>query len=312
MESHGTHLAFSIPQGARWLGARVDGRIIEQVDYDPAHFRYRLRFPSDVGSRPALVEFEYQTSGQGSNRRLQAPRLLDGEVVLQSVWELRVPGNHAILGVPQGWFDENQWYWDGYASKQGSARSGASLRGWLLGGALTPSRVGDRRRRANRAFDESHRSDFVFSRSGEPVALSIWVVPRSWLVAVCSGATLFLGFLAIFSRAQFRTIWLALAVLGLLAAMFIPASVLFLVFQSAAIGVALTLLGLVIRSVIERSRGMRLPSRDSSLFTVRPAADSSLDRSSGVGSDDSTAIRVRVPSTLDFVPTPTAEPPASD
>ena len=32
-----------------------------------------------------------------------------------------------------------------------------------------------------------------------------------------------------------------------------------------------------------------------------PAADSSLNRSSEVGSDDSTAIRVRVPSTLDHV-----------
>ncbi len=313
VESHGTDLAFSIPAGARWLGARVDGRIIEQVDYDPAHFQYRLRFPSDLGSRPALVEFEYQTSGQGSNRRLQAPRLLEGGVVLQSIWEVRVDGNHAILGVPRDWFDENRWYWDGYVSKQGPARSGASLRGWLVGAALTPSLSAIDDVEESR-FDESHRSVFVFSRSGDPVALVIWVVARSSLVAVCSGATLFLGFLAIFSRARFRTIWLGLAVLGLVAGMFLQPSVLFLILQSAVIGLALTLLGLVIRSLIERSRGVRVPSRDSSLLTVRPAGDSSLDRSSSVGSDDSTAIRVRVPSpsTMDFVPTPVVEPPVSD
>jgi len=210
--------------------------------------------------------------------------------------------------VPEGWFDENQWYWDGLALKEGPIRNGPSLRGWLIGGASVPA-VDDQ---IDSRFDESHRSDFVYSRSGEPVALAIWVVPRSWLVAGCSGATLFLGFLAIFGRARFRTNWLALAVLGLLAAMFIPISVLFLVLQSAAIGVALTVLGLVIRSAIERSRGMRLPSRDSSLLTVRPAGDSSLNQSPGVGSDDSTAIRVRVSSTLDFVPTPASQPPASD
>jgi len=311
VESHGPDLAFSIPDDARWLGARVDGRIIEQVDYDPAHFQYRLRFPSDVGSRAALVEFEYQVSGQGSNRRLQAPRLLEGGVALQSIWEVRVPGNHAILGVPQGWFDENQWYMDGYVSKRGPAQSSASLRGWLLGAALTPSLSAIDDVDESR-IDELHRSVFVFSRSGDPVALPIWVVPRSWLVAVCSGATLFLGFLAIFSRARFRTIWLLLALLGLVAGMFLQPSVLFLILQSAVIGLALTLLGLVIRSLIDRSRGRTLPSRDSSLLTVRPAGDSSLDRASSVGSDDSTAIRVRVPSTMDFVPAPVVEPPVSD
>jgi len=312
VESHGTDFAISIPEGARWLSARVDGRIVEQVDYDRATRQYRLRFPSETGSRPALVEIEYQTSALGSgSRRLQAPRLLDGGVVLQSIWEVRVPGNVAILGVPPGWFDENQWHWDGYVSKQGPAQSSATLRGWLLGAPLTPSLsavdlVDDSR------FDESHRSVFVFSRSGGPVALAIWLVPWSWLVGVCSGATLVLGFLAIFSGARFREIWLSLAVVGLVAGMFVQPSALFLILQSAAIGLALTLLGLVIRILIERSRSVRLPSRDSSLLTVRPPGDSSLDESSRVGSDDSTAVRVRVPSTMELVPAPVVEPPVSD
>jgi hypothetical protein len=306
VEFHSADLAFSIPEGARWLGARVDGRIVEQVDYDPAQFRYRLRFPSDVGSHPALVELEYQTSVQGNERRVQVPRFLAGAVVLQSIWEVRVPGNHAILGVPDGWFDENQWFWDGYVAQQGPAQSAASLREWVLGGASTSSTS------AIDAVDEPHRSVFLFSRSGEPVALAIWIVPRSWLVAVCSGATLFLGFLAIFSRPRFRTIWLGLAALGLCAATFVHTSLLFLIVQSAMIGLALSILGLAIRILVERSGSARLPSRESSLLTVRPASDSSLDRAASVGSDDSTAIRVRVPSTLDYVPTPAGEPPASD
>jgi hypothetical protein len=311
VDLHGAHLTFSLPPGAQWLGARASGRILEQVEFDPAQGRYRLRFPSDARSRPALVEFEYRTSGQGNSRLLATPRLLDGVVVLQSVWQLRVPGNYTIIGEPPGWFDENPWYSDGYPSKPGPSRSAASLRGWLLGAALTPSLSATDDLSESR-YDESHRSDFVFSRSGQPIDLPLWIVPRAWLVAVCSGATLFLGFVAIFSRAQFRTIWIGLAVLGLLAAVFIRTSVLLLILQSAAIGVALTVLGLAVRGLIERARGMRLPSRESSLLSVRPPGDSALDRASGVGSDDSTAVRVRVPSTLDFVPAPALESPASD
>jgi hypothetical protein len=312
VETHGPDFAFSIPQGARWLGARVDGRIVEQVDYDRAKSQYRLRFPSDVGSRPALVEVEYHTSGSSSSdTRLTPPRLRDGGVVLQSIWEVRIPGNAVVLGLPPEWFDENRWSWDGYVSIQSPTQSGASLRGWLLGAALTPplsaSDAVDETR-----FDESRRSAFVYSRSGDPVALSLWAVPQAGLVAVCSGTTLLLGFLAIFSGARFRTIWLGIAILGLVAGMFLQPSVLFLIVQSAAIGLALTLLGVLIRSLIERSRGGRLPSRDSSLLALRPPSDTTSDRAPRVGSDDSTAVRVRIPSSMELVPAPAAEPPPSD
>ena len=232
-------------------------------------------------------------------------------MVLQSIWQVRVDGNHAILGVPQGWFDENHWFFDRYLSKEVPVASGASLRGWLLGAASTTALPaaddGDDSR-----FGGSHRSVFIFSRSGAPVALAIWLVPRYLLVMVCSGLTLFLGFLAIFTRARLRTIWLGLALVGLLAGTFLEPNVLYLVVQSAAIGLALTLLGLVIRTVIERSRGVRHPPRDSALVPVRPSTDSSLDRSASAARTIRRPYTWRVPSTLDFVATPAAETPVSD
>ena len=51
VESHGPDFPFALPEGARWIGARVDGRLAEQVDYDPARVSYRLRFPGEVGSQ---------------------------------------------------------------------------------------------------------------------------------------------------------------------------------------------------------------------------------------------------------------------
>src|SRR5262249_43936457 len=113
VESHGPDFPFGLPDGARWIAARIDGRIVEQVDYDPSRSSYRLRFPSEVGVKPALVELDYQVSGRDAGSTWPVPRLLGGGVVLQTLWEVRLPWNAALVGVPRGWFDENEWYWDG-------------------------------------------------------------------------------------------------------------------------------------------------------------------------------------------------------
>jgi hypothetical protein len=310
VESHGTDFPFALPEGSRWIGARVDGRIAEAVDYDSSRSSYRLHFQSDAVSKPVLVELEFQTREQGGvQARWEAPRLLDGGVVLQALWEARLPWNLELVGVPRGWSDENQWYWDGYVWKQRPWGKMAGLNEWVMGALASPTAIDE--------FDganpnESHR--YLFSRSGQPVALSVWVVSRAWLISICSGATLLIGFFAIFSKIQFRTIWLGVAALGLLAAMLFQGSVMFLALQSAFIGMMLTVLGLVIERVLERSRSPSGPARDSALVTGQQTVDSSLNRSPSVGSDDSTAIRVRPPSTstVDFVSTPMSVPQSKD
>ncbi|MFI5460484.1 MAG: hypothetical protein ACHRXM_34135 [Isosphaerales bacterium] len=304
VETHGPDFPFALPENARWIGARVDGRIAGQVDYDPARSHFRLRFPGDVGSRPVLVELEYEGSGPDAASKWWAPRLLDGGVVLQSLWELRVPWSLAVVGVPHGWSDENQWYWTGYVWKRRPWKNVASLNEWILGAGVSTSAIDDL---SGSGPDDSDR--YLFSRSGQPVVFSVWIVPRSWLVAVCSGATLFVGFFAIFTKIRFRTIWLGVAVLGLLAAAFVQPGVTFLAMQSALIGVVLTIVGLVIEGLIERSKSQWMPARRRSVMISPAAADSSLNRSASVGSDDPTAIRVRVSSTLDFVPAPLAASP---
>jgi len=299
VESHGQDFPFALPDGARWLGARVDGRIAEHVDYDPSDSSYRLRFPAEVGSRPVVVELEYQVTGQPVSSPWQAPRLLDGGVVLQALWEVRLPLGFALLGVPRGWSDENQWYWSGYMWKRRAWKSAAGVNDWAkVGGAS--SRSLDDADLGN--LDDTGR--YLFSRAGQPIAMGVWIVPRPLLVAICSGTTLFVGFLAIFSKLRFRTIWLAIAALGLSAAVLLQPTALFLILESALLGVALTLLGLFIELMIERSRFLSIPVRGRALSATRASPDSSLNRPPTVGSDDSTAIRVRVPSTLDFIAAP--------
>jgi hypothetical protein len=307
VESHGPDFPFVLPEGARWIAARVDGRLAEQVDYDPSRASYRLRFPGEVGSRPVLVELEYQLSERVTKSKWPAPRLLDGGVVLQTLWEVRAPVSKALLGVPSGWSDENQWYWGGYMWKRRPLRNLAEINEWVLGSGAVSASVDE--------VDSSNLDDsarYLFSRSGPPGELDVWIVPRSWLVAICSGATLFVGFFVIFSRPRFRTTWLVIAVLGLLAAVRAQPSVVFLVLESAVIGAVLTLLGLLIEGLIVGSRSFRPPARGGDLPVARAGTDSSLKRAQEVGSDDSTAIRLRVPSTIDFVAAPLAAPPVGD
>jgi hypothetical protein len=301
VESHGLDFPFALPDGAKWIGARVDSRPAEHVDYDSAAGTYRLRFPADVGARPVLVELEYQSSEQAVRSKWPVPRLLGGGVVLQTMWEVRPPPGSALLGVPRGWSEENQWYWSGYMWKRRSWQDVAAINEWLVGAGASARAADDRD-----AFNVDYSDRYLFSRSGQPLALSVWIVSQSWLVAICSGATLLFGFLAMFSRLRFRTAWLVIAGFGLLAAVLLQPSVTTLLLQAAVIGAILTLSGLLIESLIIRSRSRSIAARGAVLPASRPAPDSALKPTASVGSDDSTAIRVRVSSTMDFAAAPIA------
>jgi hypothetical protein len=301
VEAHGPAFPFALPEGARIIAARVGGRVVDRVDFEPKRGAYRLAFPADAASRPALVELEYHLAGAGS--RWQPPRLLDGGVVLQTVWEARLPWDRALLGVPRGWSDENDWFWGGNLWIRRSSRDGAALNRWLVGGGA-PAAVADDLRESTP--DDAH--PLVFSRTGEPADLEVWIASRAWLVAACSGVTLLLGFLAIFSRLRFRTAWAIAAGLALLAAAMLPPSVTAQLMQSALVGAALTLLGLLIQHRLDRRRSPARSGREPASGLGPSPADSSLKRAPAVGSDDPTAIRVRTPSTLDYVPTPLMGP----
>ncbi len=303
VESHGADFPFALPDGVQWIEARVDGRIADRVDHDQSRSRYRLRFPGDAVSRPALVELEYQESMPARNAKWRAPRLLDGAVILQALWEVRLPWSMAFVGIPRGWSDENQWSWTGYFWKRRPGKETAGLNEWLLGAGSSPTAIDDF---TGINLDDSDR--YLFSQRGEPAALSVWIVPRSLLVGICSGVTLVIGFLVIFLKVRFRTIWLGVAGLAVLAAVLVEPSVTFLALQSAALGAFLTVLGLLIERAIESTNFRSLRAARGGPPAVRSAPDSSLNRSVGVGSDDSTAIRIRVPSTLDHGPA-AIEPP---
>ncbi len=299
VELHGNEFPFELPSGLEWIEARVDGRITDQVDYDQSTSRHSLRLKSDSASRPVLVELEFQEPGANPGASFRLPKLLGGAVVLQALWEARLPWSLAVVGIPRGWSEENHWSFSGLTWKRRPVKDTAGLNEWLVGNGGATLAMDDFT--GSGAFDEDR---YLFSRRGEPVALDLWLVPGSWLVGICSGLSLVIGFLAIFRKLQFRTIWLLIAGACVLSATLVEPSVTVLGLQAALLGALLSLVGFVIERSIERARKRLLPSGRAGAPAARPLSDSPLKGTAVVGSDDPTAIRVRVPSTVDHAPAP--------
>ncbi len=301
IESHPPHVSFGLPAQASWVLCRIDGRPVIPLRADASGSSYRLNLPSESPSSAVLVELEYKQSGAQARRICSPPDLLEGAVVLQTLWEVRIPWNLGLIGTPRDWVDENEWYWDVYVWKRRPWASAAGLAGWVQGteahaGVLS---LGDEQ-------DDSH--SYLFGRAEAPVPMEVWILPRAVIVGSCSGFVLLFSFFLMFSRVRFGVIWVLTAVLCLLAAMLAHPSAIVLFLQSASTGLVLALLGVLIQRVLERAkwRGAAV-----SRTAAAGPAGSALPRGAAadVGSDDSTAVRVRFSSTLEHAPLPLSRAP---
>lgn len=292
VESHPSQISFRLPDGAQWIRARIDGRVTDQVERDPAGAGFILSLPVESESKPVLLEVEYQAKREPAGRVLP-PELPAEAAILQTLWEVQVPWSHAVVGVPDGWEDENAWYWDVYVWKRRPGNSSAILLAWVSGSPESPANPDE-----TLARDPDDTHSYLFGRSDQAVPLRPWVVSRALMVAVCSGVVLLAGFYLMFFQSHVRLVWAGAATLGLLAAIFAHPSALLLVLQSAVSGLVLVLLGLLIQNLVERARARHAPAQAAA---AGPAAAQPPSLSS-VGSDDSTAIRGRVSSTMDYAP----------
>jgi hypothetical protein len=308
IENRRSHLTFTLPEHAAWVSARVDGRSADSVEFDPVASSYRMGLPADAHSRPVLLELEYQLPKGSQHRGCLPPELLEGAVAMQTLWVVQVPWNLAVIGVPNGWGDENQWYWDNYIWKRKPWKSNSALFEWVAG---TQQQSGTPDGAIEENQDDSHA--YLFSRAGGPVPLSLWVSSRAWIMGICSGIVLALAFALMFSRVTFRTIWVGAAAFYLLGSLLVHPSTVLLVLQSSISGAVLALLGLSIQGLLDRRR-TPMAEAHSPATGASSSSGLSVAPPTGVGSDDSTAIRVRTPSTLDHVDTPLVaasdQPPA--
>ncbi|WP_020466152.1 hypothetical protein [Singulisphaera acidiphila] len=295
VEAHESTLSVSLPPEAVLSRVRVGGVAVERKEQLPNSTGYRFRFPSQAGQGPLLVALEYLIPASAVRHPWTPPRLLSG-IVQQTRWEVVVPSSREIVGVPSGWTDENQWYWDKYVWRRRPWKSTEDLASWASGSTS--------RTRGVNGWDEDGRGDYhayLFEHPGQPPELRLLIATRGSLVALCSGPVLALGvFVIVYRRRRFRLIWSVLLVLVLAVAASAQPSLTLQVVQCALVGVVFTLLAAALQWIVDRPRrGTTAVFGEPGQMGPAPNGGSSVNQLGGVGSDDSTAIRIRQVSTMD-------------
>ncbi|MBV8555200.1 MAG: hypothetical protein JO116_06530 [Planctomycetaceae bacterium] len=304
VEAHRSTLSVALPPGSRWVRARIGGEAISRVETLPRSAGYRFRFPPQTAAGGVLVELEYRVPGPLATTTWIPPQLLDDGLVQETLWEVRIPWNRALVGVPPGWTDENRWYWDRYVWKRRPWMGAAALTAWV--GGATPR--APRSDGPDGGVGDDH--SYLFGRSGQPDDLRLTIASRAGLVAVCSGPVLGLGVLLLFWRPPLRIVWAAVLALVLTVAVAVQPSVTLLAIQSSVVGVGFTLLAVVMQRLVERRRrsASAVFGRPSSMAI--PPVGSMFRRAVGVGSDDPTELRARpVSSSADHPPNNLSEAP---
>jgi hypothetical protein len=106
--------------------------------------------------------------------------------------------------------------------------------------------------------------------------------------------------LVVYRRSPFRLLWAVLLALALAVSAAAQPSLTIQLVQSALVGVVFTLLAAALQRMVDRPRrgASAVFGEPGQLGTV-PNGGSSVNQMGGVGSDDSTAIRIRQISTVD-------------
>jgi hypothetical protein len=305
VESHQSVFSVALPPGALLVRARVGGKVFSRIEALPRGAGYRLPISEPAGNGPVLVELDYTVPAGQASSAWKAPRLLDDGFVQQTLWEVRIPWTRAVVGVPRGWTDENRWVWDRYYFRRRARQSLRELEAWAGSGRAETPTV-----ESGEETSERDVPSYLFGQSGPPGDLRVWIASRGLLVGVCSGTVLLLGTLLIqVRRPALRLASVALVVLLLASATLVEPSVVLLVVQAALIGVFLTLLTALMQYLVHRRRPVPVFGETSSRSgTLAPG--SSLNLAPGVGSDDSTQVRVRpVSSTSEYRAPGTIPPP---
>jgi hypothetical protein len=290
VESRQGPMDLALPPGSRWIRARIGGREAGEGEVELiAADHYRVRFPTSTPSGPVQVSVDYEVPARSVGSGWQPPRLLEGGVVQQSAWEVRLIGGRAGIGTPPGWTDENEWYWDGLIWRRRPWRSPTELAHWLNGGNLR-FRVAE----PPDAGEQPGRHSYLFSRSGPPSPLRFAVFSRFNLVLLSSGPVLAVGLLVLARRPPPRAVGVALLVLGFGLAAFSEPSATIPLLQSAAPGGLLLLGALLMNWVLDR-RGPGRSANRAAPIGASASLTSAVLAAPGVGSDDSTAIRPRPP-----------------
>ena len=265
LEAHGRSVVVRLPHGSRWVRGMAGPTEVGPSDVElVAADTYRVTLPAATGTGPVPLRIDTIHDQPPADGSWPAPELVDG-VIQQSVWELKLLGTRAGVGVPSGWTDENQWFLQGFLWVRGPRRSEVDLTRWLTDGLSRPAGSGTDRPRfepnpgaiagpgpgwSGDFASGSH--SYLFSRPGPPTTLRFRNLARATLVLLCSGPVLLVGLLILGRRPPPRWVIGSLLVLALGLAATVEINTALLVIESSAVGFALAASAALIHHLLDR------------------------------------------------------------
>ena len=266
------------------------GRVFVYRDRQPIHVdvssRGDLTVPlEDQQGRPVLIEIEYRISPFEMPHQLvelELPHFDVGEetLVRNEYWQVILPQNRHILGVPGGWTPEYTWAW---------------TKGFFWGRVpvLAPEDVGFEGNVAEINSIPTESNQYLFSSLHPPSNVTLCILTRSRIVLFSSGLALVIGLILIyFPKTRFPGSLFGLGVALLAMLLYRPAPVV-LMLQASSFGVLLSLGTLYIHRILYQKEQWIVPkaqvwndaSHPSEVYSVI-MDDDSRRKSSAVPTED--------------------------
>lgn len=299
VDSHPGGITFRLPEKAQLLQARVGGAATE-VDRLPDGTGYRIRL--NPSGRVQVLGLEYSVPrGASESAKWGAPRFDQGEFIQNTVWEVRLPWDRALIGVPTGWTDLNHWKWDHWLWKRHPLRDPAALAAWIEG---LPAATTSANPVTASELTGSDQHAYLFGRVGSVPDLGPLIWPRWAMVGVCSGLVLAVGVGGLLIRSPARVLVILVGAMLIAAVAALHPDAVLQLAESGLIGAVLVLVAALIQRTIERRQASVSVFSNASNFGAPPPVTPGSSRrvALAAGSEESTVVRNRNSSTADFIP----------
>ncbi len=205
--------------------------------------------------RPVLIDIDYRISP------FETPgRLVDMELphfsanpetlVRNEYWQIILPQNRHVIGVPAGWTPEYEWAW---------------TKGLFWGRVPTLTRedAGFEEDASETGSVPTESNQYLFSSLHPPPNVSLFVLDRSLIVLSSSGLALLIGLVLIyFPKTRYAGALFGLGVAFLAMVLYRPAPVL-LMLQASSLGVLLALGAFYVHRILSREERWIVPKTKS-------------------------------------------------